>query len=85
MPEVKQHESHQEHMNAINTLYGCDAVKTLQRLLTFPAVSHILHLATRLVISLPLQSQYCQNFLLWCSCNTADLVVQTQQDQFPEG
>lgn len=64
MSEAKQHESHQEHMNANNTLCGCDAVKTLQRILTFPAVSHILILATRLLISLSLQSQYHQNFLL---------------------
>lgn len=45
MSEAKQRESHQEHMNANNTLCDCNAVKTFQRLITFPAVSHILHLA----------------------------------------
>jgi len=63
MPEAKQHESHQEHMNASNAPC-CNAVKTLQGLLTFPAMRHVLHLATRLLISLSPQSWHCQNLLL---------------------
>lgn len=63
-------------MNASNSLCDRGTAKTLQSLQTFTAMSHILPPATRLLISLS-SSHTVKTFcsLLWCSCNTADLVV----------